>query len=136
MWDQKNGKFPWKQGTPIFKCKDKECATNGGVIWEPKGTQPATPPKSAPPPSFSNKPDSQIPPLLRDAEAEDAAALQQKIGFDVRTIQKELALYQALAEFVIRDIAPIYESGKVGLSPEAAAASVQTLFINITGGKK
>jgi len=36
-WDQKNGLFPWKPGTPIFKCKDKECSTNGGVIWEPKG---------------------------------------------------------------------------------------------------
>lgn len=37
MWDQKNGRFPWKPGTPIWKCRDKECAKKGGVIWEPKG---------------------------------------------------------------------------------------------------
>lgn len=41
MWDQKNGNFPYKPGTPIFKCKNKaEC---DGVIWEPR--TPAANPK-------------------------------------------------------------------------------------------
>jgi hypothetical protein len=36
MFDQKAGKYPWKPGTPIFKCRDKERCD--GVIWEPKGS--------------------------------------------------------------------------------------------------
>ncbi len=95
---------------------------------------PIAPPKS--PPSFANKPEAKLPEFLRDQEKQDAAELQKKIGFDVSTIQNQLALYQALTEFIVRDIAPIYEKGEVGMSPESAAASVQTLFINLTGGKK
>lgn len=94
------------------------------------------PSNKVPAPSHSNVPNKDLPEFLQDAETEDAAELSKKVGFDVSSIQKELALYQALAEFVVRDIAPIYEKGKVGMSPESAAASVQTLFINLTGGKK
>jgi hypothetical protein len=42
MWDQKNGKYPWKPGTPIFKCRDKECAPEStprkGRVQHAKGT--------------------------------------------------------------------------------------------------
>jgi hypothetical protein len=94
-----------------------------------------THPKSAPP-AFSNKPNADLPEFLRDAEAQTNAELQGKIGFDVSKIQQELALYKALTEFVAREIMPIYVAAEVGMSPESAAASVQTLFINLTGGKK
>jgi predicted lipid-binding transport protein (Tim44 family) len=133
MWDQKNGKFPWKPGTPIFKCRDKECATNGGVIWEPKNgaTAPAAaPPKSAPA-SFANKPESELPPFLRDAAKEDAAELAAKLAPDaLAALQSNLAIYQALTEYVVRDIAPIYDKAKIGMSPESAAAAVATLYIS------
>ena len=45
-------KFPWKIGTPIAKCKNKDCATRGGVYWEdsvPKDT-PHGPPHATPQP--------------------------------------------------------------------------------------
>lgn len=93
-------------------------------------------PKGPAPRVLANVSDKDLPPYLQNAAQEDAAELSAKVGFDVATIQKELALYQALAEFVTRDIAPLYEKSGVGMSPESAAASVQTLFINITGGKK
>lgn len=130
MWDQKNGKFPWKPGTPIFKCRTKECATNGGVIWEPKGIRPEKVPIApAPKPSFANRPEAELPEFLRDAEAQDKAELTAKLAPGVLdSLQTNLAIYQALTEWVTREIAPIYEKG-IGWSPESATAAVATLFI-------
>lgn len=138
MWDQKNGKFPWKPGTPIFKCKTKECATNGGVIWEPKNGAPAptaTPPKSAPPKqaiNHSNVPDSQLPEFLRSQESEDNAALAAKLGVDLSGIEKQLAVYQAVAEWTTKTLPGIFSAGKdaVGMTPESLAACTNTIFIN------
>lgn len=130
MWDQKNGKFAWKQGTPIFKCRDKDCSSAGGVIWEPKGTVAKPAPK--PPPSFANKPEAEIPPLLRNAEAEDAAELASKVGVDLTGLQKNLALYKALTEWSLREIAPLYVKSDIGWSPESATAAVATIFIQAT----
>lgn len=134
MWNQKNGKFPWKAGTPIFKCKNKECASAGGVIWEPKNGAPpvqAAPPKS--PPSFASKPEAELPPFLRDADKQDAAELHAKLAPDVlATIETNLALYQALTEWTLREIEPLYRKADVGWSPEAATAAVATLYINAT----
>lgn len=131
MWDQKNGKFPWKVGTPIFKCRDKECGANGGVIWEPKNSAPqAAPPKS--PPSFANKPEAELPEFLRDQEKQDAAELAAKVGVDLTGLQKNLALYKALTEWALREIAPLYVKSDIGWSPESATASVATLYIQAT----
>jgi hypothetical protein len=33
MWDNKNGKFPWKPGTPIAKCKKNKETGCDGVFW-------------------------------------------------------------------------------------------------------
>lgn len=137
MWNQKNGKFPWKVGTPIFKCKNKECASAGGVLWEPKnGTPPvqAVPPKS--PPSFASRPESELPPFLRDAAAQDAAELASEVGVDLTGIQKQLAVYQGITEWYLDNIVPILTKADVGCSPESVTAGIATLFINSNGGKK
>lgn len=127
MWDQKNGKFPWKPGTPIFKCRDKECATNGGVTWEPKNGAP--PVAKAPVVYAASKPQSEIPPLLRNQEAEDKAELDAKLaGVDTSKLEKDLALYLAISEWVVKKVGPIYADG-IGWSPESATAAVATIFI-------
>lgn len=134
VWDQQGSKF-WGNGLfksgkqkPRWECKNKEC---GGAVWD-KATPAAAPAKpSGPQPISYGHPE-----FLADVDRQESADLAAKIGFDISTIQKELALYHALAEFVVRDIAPIYEAGKVGMSPESAAASVQTLYINITESGK
>jgi len=120
---------------PDFKCKAYKEGCEG-VIWPPRsGVPKATPPKPAPQ-YVANKPNAELPPLLQNAAEEDTAELAAKIGFDITPIQKQLSLYTALTEFVLRDIAPIYERAKIGMSPESAAACAQTLYINISGGKK
>ena len=87
--------------------------------------------KAKPKPSTypSIKPQEELPPLLRNQAEEDEAELASKIGFDTTKIQTDLALYTALTEYVLRDIAPIYEKAKIGMSPESAAAATATLFI-------
>ena len=145
MWDQKNGKYPWKPGTPIFKCRDKECATKGGVYWEDRGPsiKPAIPlqqkperptTRSAPSAhSASNRPQDELPEFLRDQESQDAkelsAKIEEAVNFDAGKLRRDIALYQAITEYVLRDIAPIYERAKIGMSPESAAAATATLFI-------
>ena len=41
-WDQRapGNKWPWKKGTPIAKCKDRDCAAGGGVYWEDSAPTP------------------------------------------------------------------------------------------------
>lgn len=102
-------------------------ATNGtapvAAVQKPK-------PAAKPPVEYvANKPQSEIPPLLRNAEAEDEAEFRQKVGVDPASLPKDAALYVAITEFVLRDIAPIYEKSKIGMSPESAAAAVATIFI-------
>ena len=133
MFDNRLTKKNPKQ--PDFKCtRYKEGCE--GVIWPPKNAPPqkvtVIPPK---PRLTSNVPDSALPPLLQNAEKEDAAELAAKIGGDLAE-QEAFALYKRAAKFVTQEIAPLYEKSGVGMSPESAAASVQTLFINLTGGKK
>jgi hypothetical protein len=129
MYDNRLTKKNPKQ--PDFKCKRYKEGCEG-VVWPPKefgGRRPAVVAKPAPP-SFSNRSNDELPDYLRDAEQEDVRELQAKIGFDTAPLQKDLSLYQALTEYVIRDIAPIYEKAKIGLSPESTAAITATLYIS------
>lgn len=93
-------------------------------------------PAKTPVPAHSNVPDKDLPPFLQNATAEDNASLAAKVGVDLTGIQKDCAIYQAQTEFVLRAIAPLYANAGIGMSPESAAACVQTLFINSTGGRK
>lgn len=102
----------------------------GSVQPHPTGT----PPKS--PPSFASKPESELPPFLRDAEAQDAAELASKVGVDLTGIQKQLAVYQGITEWYLDNIVPILTKADVGCSPESVNAGIATLFINSNGGKK
>jgi hypothetical protein len=123
MWDQKNGKFPWKVGTPIFKCKTKECASAGGVIWEPKnGTPPAqaAPPKSAPF-SRASRPEAELPEFLRDADAQDKAELAAKIGEVPAGLDKKASIAwaqkQSLA-IVLEVYEPMFVAKNIGMTDD------------------
>lgn len=120
MWDNRIGKTNPK--APDFKCKDKAC---DGVIWPPRGPKNGAPPASK---SASSKPDAQLPPLLQNQEAEDAAELAGKIGAKKPTMREA---YKQLTEWVISDIAPIYDTeyGEGAYTPDVVAACVATLFI-------
>lgn len=100
-------------------------------VAKPNGKPPvakAAPPKS--PPSFASKPEAELPPFLRDADAQDAAELAGKLAPGLLDkLQADLAIYTALTEFVTRDIAPIYVKAGIGMSPESAAAATATLYI-------
>jgi hypothetical protein len=89
----------------------------------------ATAPPKIPAPSHSNVPDDQLPDYLRDADAEDNAALEEKVGVDLSAIQSKLAIYQGITEWYLANIPPLYEKAKIGCSPESAAAGIHTLFI-------
>lgn len=101
MWDNRKDKRNPK--SPDWKCRDRSCK---GVIW------PAKP-----------KP-GDMPPYLRNAEAEDAAELAGKIG---KPTMRDT--YKSLTRWVIKDILPIYaaEFGECG--PVVASAITATLFI-------
>lgn len=129
IWDNRVGKTNPKQ--PDFKCQNKEC---GWVQWPPK-KEAAKVVLASPPASFANKPDADLPPLLRDAEAQDNAALAAKVGVDLTKFSKDLALYTALTEFVADKIAPIYAGLGIGMSPESAVAAVATLYIQAKRGQ-
>lgn len=78
-----------------------------------------------------------LPPLLRDAEAQDNAALAAKVGVDLSPIERNLAVYQGIAEWASRTLPPIFNAGNnaVGMTPESLAACVNTLYINAAGKK-
>lgn len=126
MWNQKGGKYPWKPGTPIWKCKDKECAKAGGVIWEPK-TVITTTVLGSQVTYAANKPNAHLPPLLQNQEAEDAAELAGKIGPPEKP--KLTKLYLDATEFVLEKIVCLYEAKEIGVSDQAVAAMVATVFI-------
>jgi hypothetical protein len=75
-WDQKNGQFPYKPGTPIAKCKDKECAKAGGVYWE--DSKPATGPlKPVPDSAGAALPFEHEKPAVLKSVAEDCGELAE-----------------------------------------------------------
>ena len=135
MWDQQNGKFPWKPGTPIFKCRTKECATAGGVIWEPKGGAPIAKinPAKLPAPAHANKPDAELPPLLQNQESEDAAELASKVGTTREDALNELKAKHAFAlkhavEYVLKHVEPLYTEKKIGLTGDEVYKHAYTIF--------
>jgi hypothetical protein len=69
------------------------------------------------------------PALLRDEDAAQAAELSAKVSPPDKRVR-----YKALTEWVIREIEPLYRKADIGLSPEAAAAIVATIFISETRG--
>jgi hypothetical protein len=131
MWDQKNGKFPWKPGTPTFKCKTKECASNGGVFWEDSAPANGKPP-------VSKKDEKKgvsygAPGFLEGAEAEDAASLAAKIAPEK---PKLLALYDQATDHVLTVTVPKYLKAGIGCSDVAVAAMVATAFIAAADERK
>jgi hypothetical protein len=80
-----------------------------------------------PPVSASNVPNKDLPPLLQNQEAEDAAELQAKIG----TVEKPklTQLYLDATTFVLDRIVPKFEEKEIGLSDTAVVAAIATLFI-------
>ena len=87
----------WKIGTPIAKCKNKDCATRAGSIWEdsvPKDT-PHGPPHATPQPIAAVVPPSprQSPPR-RHSPPYDAAqhyAILADVIIHHRALMKEMA---------------------------------------------
>lgn len=77
----------------------------------------------------SSKPNAELPEFLQNQEEEDAAELHSKIGPAPTEKPKMREAYKALTEWVLTDIAPLYKKAQIGMSPESAAACVQTLFI-------
>lgn len=133
MYDNRLTKKNPKQ--PDFKCTQYKQGCEG-VIWPPKGVKAAAPAK--PPVVYAaSKPQEQLPPFLQDAEAQDSADLAAKVGFDISGIEKQLSLYQGIAEWASRELPKVFSAGKdaVGMTPESLAACVNTIFIN-TAGKK
>ena len=131
MYDNRLTKKNPKQ--PDFKCtRYKEGCE--GVIWPPKNAAPqkvtVIPPK---PRLTSNVPDSALPPLLQNAEKEDAAELRQKVGFDIREIEQTLSLYQSVYEWYLRTIVPLATKADIGASPESVNAGVATILIQAKG---
>lgn len=134
VWDQKMGKF-WGNGLrsngkqkPRWECKNKEC---GGAVWEEKNVVSATPPK--PSPAHANVPNQQLPPLLQNQEAEDAAELQSKIGDGRKEALDAVKAKHAFAmkhanEFVIKHIVPLYEAVEIGLTGDDCYKQAYTIF--------
>lgn len=120
MYDNRATKKNPKQ--PDFKCKRYKEGCEG-VIWPPKFVKGATKPVSA-----SNVPDKQLPPFLQNAEAEDAAELQGKIG-PVPEKPKLTKLYLDATEFVLDKVVPKFEEKEIGLSDTAVVAAIATIFI-------
>jgi len=87
---------------------------------------PAPPVRGAP--TFK-APRPELPALLRDEDTAQAAELSAKVN-----PPDKRARYKALTEWVIREIEPLYRKADIGLSPEAAAAIVATIFISETRG--
>ena len=119
MWDNRKDKKNPK--APDFKCRDRSC---DGVIWPAKGK----PANGKPPVQYpSSKPQSEMPALLRDQEAEDAAELQSKIGEPEKV--KLAGIYLEATQFVLEKVVPLYEQKEIGLTDQAVASMVATLFI-------
>ncbi len=132
MWDNRLTKKNAK--APDFKCRNQSC---DGVIWPPRN-QKAAPRKPAPAVQYpSSRPESELPRELRHEvkDAEEARDLSQRIGADMTKLQADLTLYTSITEWLIRDIAPIYEKSKIGWSPEAATAAAATIFIQAKRGQ-
>lgn len=116
MWDQKNGKFPWKAGTPIYKCRDKDCAKTGGVIWEPK------------------KPLSEGP-LLPNETADDphlqAQPLPQQVTKSGPSVEQYQRCYLDCLRWSLDSVAPMLRGNTpvVDVTAEAIVAAAATLFI-------
>lgn len=115
MWDQKNGKFPWKAGTPIYKCRDKDCAKTGGVIWEPK------------------KPLSEGP-LLPNETASDPHLQTQPVPQQATksgpTVEQYQRCYLDCLRWAIDHVKPmLLAADDLGCTPEAILAATATLFI-------
>lgn len=115
MWDQKNGKFPWKPGTPLWKCKDKDCAKDGGVIWEPKPAKAAPNSAKTPAPAHSNVPDKQLPEELQTGTPEPKPRLDR--------------LCIRAHKLILDEVVPLYVKAGIGCSDVAVAAMAATLFI-------
>ena len=69
------------------------------------------------------------PGFLEGADAEDAAELQSKVAPEKPKKHQAGDAYRALTLWVLSEIVPLYEKAELGLTAEAAAACVQTLFI-------
>ena len=113
-------------GKGIRFSRSKELSNYGKPFWNLDKASAATAPSGKQPHSHSNTPNASLPDYLRDEDATQTAALHAKVN---GTKESDTDLYKRITQFVLSDIAPMYESAQIGLSPEAAAACAATLFI-------
>lgn len=114
MWDERQGKFwgtgltPNGKNKPTHKCKDKECAKNGGVAWE----------KSS------------------GANGGPAVARQQSPAEPTRHSEAKSPPSSALAPLYVECLASarqaIIAAGLKNASPSDVIAAAATLFIAAT----
>jgi hypothetical protein len=128
MWDQKNGKYPWKPGTPIFKCRDKECASNGGVIWEPKNGA-AKPFPKAPPAKVAYNTPKALPNEFDGYRQEETAELNAHTGRGVVDDGLGALMAQCVLDSFAAWNSAMAKYSDVGYSGDNVQGSANTLFI-------
>jgi hypothetical protein len=127
MWDQKGSKFwgtgvfPSGKAKPRWECKTKTCAKEGGARWEPSGANGGAANAVTAGTSTIERPATTNP--------RPATAQQIKQAFDLESPDAGSELYLQLTRWVLVDVAHEYREAGIGLSPEAAAAIVATLYI-------
>lgn len=124
MYDNRATKKNPKQ--PDFKCKRYKEGCEG-VIWPPKFQKTGTVKSTSVVAATSNVPNQQLPALLQNQEAEDAAELQSKISPPEKP--KLTKLYLEATEFFLEKVVPLFEAKEIGLSDTAVVAGIATLFI-------
>lgn len=116
MWDQKKGKFPWKAGKPIYKCRNADCAKDGGVIWEPRkalSEGALLPNETASDPHLQAQ--APVPPTPTRSGP---------------TVEQYQRCYLDCVRWALDNVAPVLaKTPDIGITPEAVLAAAATLFI-------
>ena len=131
MWDQKNGRFPYKPGTPIFKCKDKECSSNGGVIWPPRdGAAPVAKGRSGVAKPY-NTPKA-LPGEFDGYEQEETAELNARTGNGTAPQSRGTIVahqYGATLDWVLANVVPKLSAADIPVDGAAVNAICATIII-------
>lgn len=126
MIDERQNKRTDK--SPDYTCANLTCTDKTGkyrtAIWADKPTAQL---------SGLQKPAEVQPPILRNAEAEDAAELAGKIGDGREEAINALKAKHAFAmkhanEFVIKHIVPLYTTVEIGLTGDDCYKQAYTIF--------
>lgn len=96
MYDQRapTNQWPWKPGTPIAKCKDKECAKAGGVYWEDSKASPSKKAIAVP----TAPPAARGPVMASAAVAPEAVATYGDLA--IKHAQQLVELYASVAALI------------------------------------